>query len=206
MKLKAALVSLLAALALLVAPAQSAQANIGAWHWARATIYVQNDSPTNSWNDEMMNRVNYYRTISGDEFYLINGPCRMYYPCIVVKEADYGNSGVWNGKIGLTTFALGGGTNPDGCGTASDPYTWCNYTGASGTWTTVRLNTWQPPGGVTENEIYAAACHELGHGVAGLQHATGTTCMNASIGTATSTVLSSTEGAEVRTRFSSIPY
>lgn len=193
----------LTTVALVSAPPASAA--IGSWHWARATIYVQNDSPTNSWNDEMMDRVNYYRTISGDEYYLIDGPCRLYYPCIVVKEADYGSTS-W---YGLTTFALGNtpAGAPDGCGTAADPYVWCNYTGASGTWTTVRLNTHLEPGEVIyRSEIYAGACHEFGHGLAGLQHATGTTCMNATISPSTATVLSSAEGGQIRTRFSTIPY
>src|SRR5215218_8636382 len=193
------LTGLLVAVLLLTAltPVQPAQATIGAWHWARATIYVQNASPTHPWNDEVMDRLNYYRTISGEEFYLINGNCRLYYPCIVVKEADY-STATW---FGLTTYALGVGGN--GCGT----YTWCNYTGASGTWTTVRLNSHLAPGDVLyRSEIYADACHELGHAIGYLQHNTGATCMNATISPSTATVLSSTEGGELRNRFSTIPY
>lgn len=195
-----AILAPLLAIALTVATALPAAATIGAWHWSRATIYVQNDSPTNSWNDEMMDRVNYYRSL-GVHYNLINGSCRAGYPCIVVKEANYGSTG-W---FGLTSYALGSGGT--GCGPADDPYTWCNFTGASGSWTVVRLNTYLAAGEIIyESEILADACHEFGHAVGNLQHATGTTCMNATITSSTATTLSSTEGGELRTRFSTIPY
>lgn len=191
-KLITLLVMLGVACGVAVAVPPPAAAIISADHWQYGTIYVKNVSPTAAWAPDIENRVLYYHNL-GAHWNVVQGDCRVGYPCVRLSIGTYGSTG-W---LGLTQWPYMCGTN-----------IFCNYNGNMNDTTRmamVAINT-----SYTQDyaERRAVGCHEFGHALANLQHESnslGATCMNAAyVPNSTPEFLNSTDRQQIINRFASI--
>lgn len=185
------------AAALLVTPSR-ASANIGSYHWQYGTIYIQNVSPGNPYQANISNRILYYHNL-GAHWNVVEGACRAGYPCIRLSVGTYPTTGEWQDVLAMTTYPL----------TCAGPATFCNSDGNVNNLdrsARIMVNTAQ---GLSYDEQRKAACHELGHALAYLQHEAntlGATCMNAAIGANTPEFLNPTDKQQITDRFAGIAY
>lgn len=170
-------------------------ANINSISPARGTIFVQSMTPGDSWTaDSYTYGVNYLEGLvssNGVNWNVVAAACRIGSPCVHWVTGSWGATG-WDG---MTYPAASCSANTscswDGSGERADH--------TSDYWTTIKINKSYSH---TSRENNSVACHEYGHAIPGLQHAGGSTCMQA---TGYSYVAyQATEVIEIRNKFANI--
>lgn len=179
-----------------VAFAAPASANINPDVYARGTIFVQNMSPTDTvlTNNIYTYAVNYYEGLAasnGVNWNVVAGACQVGSPCIHVMSGNWGNTG-WDGMT-YPAATCSGSTYCSWDGSGEKPDHTSLY------WTTLKFNEYLPH---TAHDWNAVGCHEFGHGLPGLQHASGSTCMQAS--GYTYITIQATEVIEVRNKYAGV--
>jgi hypothetical protein len=180
---------------LLITSANPASANISAYGWDRGTIVLNNMTSTynSTINTEWNAEVAYYNSQIGVTWHLVQGTCQPNMPCIEMYSGASGNTG-W---VGLTTYAYHGCLSPNA---------FCRYNGTTSLTyhTTIQFNTYYA---WTAQGAKNAFCHELGHALGELQHASGSTCMQATANDSSNySALSATEISELQTRYNGMAY